>query len=1019
MHSLRTGAFQELEAALGGHVADIRRHGPLAPLLVIVPTALLRLHLRRRLAGHLNLRFVTLAELVRTLTPGAKPLPAFADELIAAQIIEKGVADGSYFAPVKATAGFRQSLLATLRDLKEAGIAPKQLAPPAKPPGPKLAQLAALYAACEKQLAAHGVADEADQLAAATKTLPTFEFRVSSFEFATVCLYGFYDFNHLQRRLIAALAARFELHVFVPFLDERAYDFAAPTVAWLERVLKAKRSPIPQSAIRNPQSIISAPGEARECREILREALAFASEGKRPLHEVAVLARGDEPYGPLLHDLAAAREWPLHLAMGRRSLDAIEPRLLLLLLDIAANDFARSKVIEFATLSPATSSCAAEWDRLSADLGIVHGTGAWRDRVRSRAKQLQADQTQADESKQAGIERELAAARELAAFIETLTRAAGRLPQQGKWSEFTTALAVAAKDLMPPSEACDAALASLRALDALDDYQPSVTREDFARFARKAFESETQPEGAFQAGGPFVGGIMAARGVSWPMVIVPGLVEKSWPRQLREDPILLDDERRELNKRLPSEDGLPRLEEKVARGREEERMLFRLACDAASERLVITFPRLEPATGRPRVPSALLLETLGVANFTQLEQRARVVPLVPLVPAEGEMLDATELDHRLLEQLRRRGIKGVTPLLDAMSPTLAPGLLLEQTRWGGGKHWTPYDGCLARPESLEVLRQLFDPAKHRWSIRRLESYARSPFSFFLREVLGIEEVEEPEDAETISAVDFGRLFHELLSNIVRRFQMGNLLPLDPARSVESEMVMGDEAEGVFAEFASRGVTGYPLVWRVKQEKIRADLLHWLRLEYVHAADGYFPVATEWGFGLAGDPPPAQIKLDEKTTLLVAGKVDRVDRGPGDEVIVLDYKTGKPDKYRNESFCRARALQIPVYILATEQLAGKPCGGGYYYFPTRRGGFAKHGWYREQLAAVEPRLREILGCLVRSILAGKFFVTPDGADAAGTAMTKAAVETLWELRRDDESISDYRNATADDKEAAHE
>jgi len=725
------------------------------------------------------------------------------------------------------------------------------------------------------------------------------------------------------------------------------------------------------------------------------------------------------PYGSLLRDLAAARKWQLHLAMGRCALDAVEPRLLLLLIEIAASDFARAKVVEFATLSAATTSWAAEWDRLSADLGIVRGAGVWRDRVGARVKQLQAAASIAEESQQTGLARELAAVRDLAVFIETLTHAAGRLPQQGGWSAFTGAMVLAAQDLMAASAARDAALAKLRALDALDDYQPSVTREEFARFARRAFEEGTEPEGAFQTGGPFVGGIMAARGVSWPLVVVPGLVEKSWPRPLREDPILLDDERRDLNRRLPADDGLPRLEVKIPRGREEETMLFRLACDAARERLVLTFPRLEPATGRPRVPSVFLLETLGAANFTALEKdpRVRRVPLTPLAGADGEPLDVGEFDHRLLNTLRRGKVQGVTPLLDAMSPTLAPGLLLEQTRWGGGHGWTCYDGCLERRESLDVLRRLFDPAKHRWAISRLEAYARNPFGFFLREVLGIEEVEEPEDAESIRAMDFGRLFHELLSNIVRRFQLGNLLPLDPARDVENCVVLEDEAAAVFAEFAARGVTGYPLLWRVKQEKIRADLLRWLRLEYGQAANGFSPAATEWAFGGAADSPPARLRLDEKTTLLVAGQIDRVDRGPNDEMFVLDYKTGRPDtpemKYRSASFCRARALQIPVYMLATEQLGGKTCGGGAYYFATARGGFERRGWIREELAAAEPRLREILGCLVRSILAGRFVVTPAGAGAAGTAMTRAAVEAQWEMKGGDGSIADYLRATAED------
>ena len=994
----------------------------LRPLSFVVPTALLRLHLRRCFCNRVNVRFLTLTDLVREAAPDSQPLPPFADELIAAALIEDKVKEGNYFHPVKSSTGFCQCLLATLRDLKEACISPGELSRVAVAAGlakEKSAQLDALYAAYEKTLKGRGVCDEADRLAETVRKLTDSGFLVSGFEPKALCFYGFYDFNHLQRRLVAALAKRCELAAFVPWLDEKAFAFAKPTMEWMERLLKAKRQVAPESAASNHRlSVVSAPGEARESREILREAMAFAREKPgRPLHEVAVLARSDEPYGSILRDLAMARGWPLHLAMGRAPLEAVEPRLLLLLLDIAINDFARSKVVEFASLLPGTSSRATEWDQLSADLGIVAGASVWRDRVRSRIKQLQLDQTHPNESKAATAKRALVVARELDAFIETLTQAVRRLPPEGKWSEFTAATLVSAKELLADSPEREVVFNQLRTLDALDDYRASVDLEKFALYARKAFEAARQPEGAFQEGGPFVGGIMAARGVRWPMVIVPGLVEKGWPRQLREDPILLDEERRKLNTHLSSEDGLPRLEEKIARGRDEERMLFRIACDAASERLIITFPRIEPATGRLRVPSALLLDTLGVANFALLDRDARVrrVSLMPLAPAEGEMLDAGEFDYRLLDDLRRKGAGGVKPLLDAMSPTLAAGLKLERTRWSGGR-WTAYDGCLERPESLEVVRRMFDPAKHRWAVSRLEAYARSPFSFFLREVLGVEEFDEPEDVEAISALDFGSLFHELLSNIVQRFQMGNLVPLDPSRSVENEVVLEDEAAQVFAEFAQRGVTGYPLVWRVKQEKIRSDLLRWLGSEYDNAAAGFMPVATEWAFGKAADPPPAQIALDAKTTLLVAGQIDRVDRGPQDEVFVFDYKTGRSDKVKDASFCRARALQIPVYMLATESLNGKVCGAGAYYFATRRGGFVKRGWIREELKLAEPRLKEILGGLVRSILAGKFFVTPDGADAAGTAMAKAAIETLWEMKSGDESIVDYLNATASDAAA---
>ncbi len=1017
---MRVGSFPALESALGEYIADVkRRHGPLAPVIIVVPTGLLRLHLRRRFCNQVNVRYFTLTDLAREVAPDNRPLPPFADELIAAALIVDKVNEGNYFHPVKSSTGFCQCLLSTIRDLKEACVSPGELSRASVESGlakEKFGQLGELYDAYEKTLKGRGVCDEADRLAETVRKLSDSGVLLSGFEPKKLCFYGFYDFNHLQRRLVTALAARCELTAFVPWLDERAFDFAKPTMEWMERLLKARREVVPESETRNQRlSVVSAPGEARECREVLREAMVFAREKPgRPLHEVAVLARSDEPYGSILCDFATARRWPLHLAMGRAPLEAMEPRLLLLLLDIAIGDFARSKVVEFASLLPEAGSRATEWDQLSAELGIVAGPTVWRDRVRSRIKQLQMDQSHPDESKAAMARRALMVARELGAFIEKLTHAAARLPAEGKWSDFTAATLVSAKELLADSPEREMAFDQLRTLDALDDYRPSVGLEEYARYVRKVLESARQPEGAFQAGGPFVGSIMTARGVRWPMVIIPGLVEKGWPRQLREDPILLDEERRKLNAHLPSEDGMARLEEKISRGRDEERMLFRIACDAASERLVITFPRIEPATGRLRVPSALLLDTLGVANFALLERDARVrrVPLMPLTPAEGEMLDAGEFDYRLLDDLRCKGAVGAKPLLDAMSPTLAPGLKLERTRWSGGR-WTAYDGCLERPEALEVVRRMFDPAKHRWAVSRLEGYARSPFSFFLREVLGVEEFDEPEDVESISALDFGSLFHELLSNIVQRFLMGNLVPLDPARSVENEVVLDDESSQVFEGFAQRGVTGYPLVWRVKQEKIRSDLLRWLGSEYDHAAGGFMPVATEWAFGKAADPPPAQIAVDAKTTLLVAGQIDRVDRGPEDEVFVFDYKTGRSDKVKDASFCGARALQIPVYMLATESLNGKVCGAGAYFFATRRGHFVKRGWIREELKQAEPRLKEILGSLVRSVLAGKFFVTPDGADAAGTAMPKAAVETLWEMKSGDEAIADYLNATAPD------
>ena len=48
-----------------------------------------------------------------------------------------------------------------------------------------------------------------------------------------------------------------------------------------------------------------------------------------------------------------------------------------------------------------------------------------------------------------------------------------------------------------------------------------------------------------------------------------------------------------------------------------------LAVATAREKLVLSYPRLDPATSRPRIPSFLLLEHAGATNFKALEDKIR------------------------------------------------------------------------------------------------------------------------------------------------------------------------------------------------------------------------------------------------------------------------------------------------------------------------------------------------------------------------------------------------------------
>ena len=66
----------------------------------------------------------------------------------------------------------------------------------------------------------------------------------------------------------------------------------------------------------------------------------------------------------------------------------------------------------------------------------------------------------------------------------------------------------------------------------------------------------------------------------------PGLAERMFPQKPREDPMLLDEEMRE-----PLDAGLPTQDDRA----QTERLLLRLAVGAATERLWLSYPRIDVA----------------------------------------------------------------------------------------------------------------------------------------------------------------------------------------------------------------------------------------------------------------------------------------------------------------------------------------------------------------------------------------------------------------------------------------
>ena len=90
-------------------------------------------------------------------------------------------------------------------------------------------------------------------------------------------------------------------------------------------------------------------------------------------------------------------------------------------------------------------------------------------------------------------------------------------------------------------------------------------------------------------------------------MVFTGLAEGGFPSRGRPDPILGDAQRARLAEALQVR--LPLAEQRAA----EAAAQFALACQGARRRLVLLAPRADAATGRPRLPSRLLLRMAASA----------------------------------------------------------------------------------------------------------------------------------------------------------------------------------------------------------------------------------------------------------------------------------------------------------------------------------------------------------------------------------------------------------------------
>jgi len=857
---LITGPFQPtLESKLAERIGAIQADSPGASVIVLVGSNMLALHLRRLIAKTTplwNVRFFTFDKMARTLGSaplralGRQPLPDLAEQFIVRDVV--GKLPKGYFEPVAQMPGFITTAAESIRDLKEAGLPPAALG---RTRSPKLAAFKDVFAGYEKALAKLGLYDQADLAAAAAEAAPDSELVAAS----DLIAYGFYDLNGLQRRLMLALSsAAKSATAIVPHADAPAFGYAKPLVDWLaEQGFEQAAKPDPPDALTarffgergkpldaSGVRIVSAPGEPREVNEVARQVLALAGQGV-PFHEIGVLLRNADTYSRLLRDAFERCRIPYFIAGGSPLSETRHARSLEMLAALFAGDLPRADVMQFVHFAPLAFAellgCqpnTADWDLLTIEAGIVDGTDEWARRLVVLEKRFD----RSEEDLRSGLRTELP---QLQAFVRELLAFKQGVPASGSWSAIVEPLLTAFERLVAPSDERDRVCGEVRKLCQLDQLGSAVSFADVCGAITDLLARRAQPSRGFQRGKVYVGRLFESRGLGFRAVIVPGLAEKSFPSAGRQDPIVLDDERRAITAKAGSGAYLPPKSARPA----EERMLFALALGAGAEHATFTFSRLDVATARERVPSHFLVRlaeaiTGEVRSYATLES----VPFFdrePMFPAAGSDRPALDLDDYDLQtvanQTATQGKAGHAFFLKEVSEQFKRGVDVETARWQE-KTFTQFDGIVRSAAHKTIAGEPMSPT-------RIESYAGCPFAYFVGRVLGLDAIEEPEEIERISPLDRGSLLHRIFFTAYAEY-------FKDGRKVSADGLSAALVAAAEKECARIGTVGPAMTWAIDRAAMLADLRRFAAIDAAEcAASNARPAMFEVRFGM----PPRGIR----------------------------------------------------------------------------------------------------------------------------------------------------------------
>jgi CRISPR/Cas system-associated exonuclease Cas4 (RecB family) len=593
-----------------------------------------------------------------------------------------------------------------------------------------------------------------------------------------------------------------------------------------------------------------------------------------------------------------------------------------------------------------------KWERLIVEASVVGGDPErWRRRLRGLREgyeaQIREERLREDpESPKLGsLERDRQNLAHLSNFAIPIVETLASWPSQATWGEWLERFGELAPRVLRRPARVLRVLGELRAMSAIGPVTLEEARDVLAERLRTFDE---QPP-ADRYGRVFVGSPHQARGRAFKVVFVPGLAERLFPQKLREDPLLLDkDMRAPLGASIGAH--LAVLEDRA----KTERLLLRLAVGAATDRLWLSYPRLDVGGARPRVPSFYVLDVMRaiigkIPHHEELQREAAAAGGAKLdwpAPARPEeAIDEVEHDlatlRLLIDTPDRAAVRGHAHYLLGLNPALRRSVT---RRWVRARsRWLAQDGLVRVTPAIKPMLDTQRLGARPYSVSALQKFATCPYQFVLSAIYRFAPNEPPEPLQRLDPLMRGSLFHEVQARVLRALHADKRLPLTLDGVPHALQRLAAALDATAGTYKERLAPAIDRVWRDEIAAIGRDLRVWIRK--LPESAPWTPEYFEYSFGLVDEGRDERsqrepVRIDDR--FILRGSVDMIETRQGSaELRITDHKTGRNRTTPRTVIGGGGTLQPVIYGLAIEKILERPVKEGRLFYATTAGGFAEH------------------------------------------------------------------------------